>query len=72
MIKLVRNFEYIKLPIKCTLGHSAVVRTDGSDVSPAEITLLAIWFSKTAQNSRHAVGGFQERGHLETCYSRPQ
>ena len=31
-MKLVRNLEHIELSIKCTLGHPAVVRTDGSDL----------------------------------------
>ena len=69
MVQLVRNFECIDLPIKRTLGHSAVVRTDGSDLKPSGDNVVG---NMVLQNSRHAVNGFQELGHLETCYSRPQ
>ena len=65
---MVRNFEYIKLPIKCTLRHSAAVRTDGSDLKPNGGNVVG---NMVLQHSRRAVNGFQERGHLETDYSRP-
>ena len=63
------RFEYIELPIKFTLGHSAVVRTDGSDFKPSGNNVVG---NVILQDSRHAVNGFQERGYLETCYSRSQ
>ena len=64
-----RNFEYIKLPIKCTLGHSAAVRTDGSDLKPNGDNVVG---NIVLHHSRRAVNGFQKREHLETGYSRPQ
>ena len=69
MVKLLRNFEYIELPIKRTLGHSAVVRTDDSDLKPSGDNVVG---NMVLQRSRRAVNGFQERGHLETGYSRHQ
>ena len=64
-----RNFEYIELPTKCTLGHFAAVRTDGSDPEPNGDDVVG---NMVLQHSRRAVNGFQEPGHLETGYSRPQ
>ena len=64
-----RNFGYIKLPIKYTLGHSAAFRTDGSDLKPNGDNVVD---NIVLQHSRRAVNGFQEREHLETGYSRPQ
>ena len=64
-----RNFEYIELPVKCTPGHSAVIRTDGSDLKPSGDSVLD---NVVIQHSRRAVNGFQERSYLGTGYSRPQ
>ena len=64
-----RNFEYIELPIKCTLGHSDVVRTDGSDLKPSGDNVVD---NMAIQHSRRAVNGFQERSHLGTGYGHPQ
>ena len=60
---MVRNFEYIELPIKCTPGHSAVVRTDGSDLKPSGEEVLG---NMVLQHSRRAVNRFQERRLLRT------
>ena len=65
-----RDYEYIELPIKCTLRHSAVVRTDGSYLESSGDNVVG---NMVFQHSRRAVNGFQERGHLGTGYnSRPQ
>ena len=66
---MVRNFEYIEPPTKCTLVHCAVVRTDGSDLKPSGDNIVGNMVLKL---NRRAGNGFQERGHLETDYSRPQ
>ena len=64
-----RNFECIELPTKCTLGHCAFVRTDGSDLKPSGNNVVGNMVLKL---NRRAVNGFQECGHLETDYSCPQ
>ena len=61
-----RNFEYIELPVKCTPGHSAVVRTDGSYLKPSGDNVVG---NMVIQHSRRAVNGFQERSHVGTGYS---
>ena len=63
MVKLVRNFEYIELPIKRNLGHPDFVRKDGSDLKPSEYNVVG---NMTFQYSRRAVNGFQERRLLGT------
>ena len=60
-MKLVRNFEYIELPIKRTLGHLAVVRKDGSDLKPSEYSVVG---NMIFEYSRRAVNGFQEQRRL--------
>ena len=62
-----RNFEYVDLLMKCTLGHSAVVRTDGSYLNGDKVV-----GDMVLQHSRRAANGLQECGHLETGCSRPQ
>ena len=65
-----RNFDYMELPIKCTLGHSAVVRTDGSDLKPSGDNVVG---NMVLPQSRGAVNGFQKCRLLGTGYnSRPQ
>ena len=64
-----RNFEYIELPIKCSNGHCAVVHTNSSDLKPSGDNVVGNMILKL---NRCAVSGFQERGHLEAGYSRPQ
>ena len=63
MVKLVRNFVYIELPIKRILGHPAVVRKEGSDLKPSEYNVVG---NMIFQYSRRAVNGFQERRVLGT------
>ena len=60
-----KNFEYIKRPIKCTLDSCAVVRTDGS----YKLSGHNFVGNMVLQHSRRAVNGFQERRHLGTGYS---
>ena len=54
VVKLVRNFEYIERPIKCTLDSCAVVRTDGS----CELSGDNVVGNMVLQHSRRAVNGF--------------
>ena len=61
-----RNLEYIELPVKCTPGHSAVLRTDDSDLKPSGDNVVG---NMVIQHSRRAANGFQERGHVGTGYS---
>ena len=64
-----RKFGYIELPIKCTLGHSVVIRTDDSDLKPSGDNVVG---NMVLHHSRRAVNGSQERRHLGTGYSRPR
>ena len=64
-----RNFEYIELPVKRTLGHCAIARKHSSDLKPSGDNVIE---NIVLNLIRRAVNGFQERGHLGTGYSRPQ
>ena len=63
MVNLVRDLEYIELPIKC-LRHSAVVRTDGSYLKPSGDNVVG---NIVFQHSRRAFKGFRKVGTLRAA-----
>ena len=57
---MVRDAEYLELPMKGSLELLAIVRTDGLDLKPSEDDV----FGDIIFQHRHHVNCFQKRGNL--------
>ena len=66
MVQIVRDAEYVKLPMEETLEVPAIVRTDDSDVKPSEDDVVG---NVVLQHSFRAINGFQEGRNLGTDYN---